>query len=387
MPEGARQMERVVLLAIIALLVVGSILMVLPFLRAILWAVVFAVTLWPFFEKLERVLRGRSGLAAIVPTLLLGLVFFVPLVYVGSMVVDRASQALDYAQELIGKGLGPAPAWLKTLPLMGDRLEEIWLDAGRYAPKLITAVKPHVGDLLGAIVSAGTGMARVILIAALSMIILFILLKQGRPIRIGLENMAVRVGGEKGRRLLLLAGSVMRSVVLAILAAASAQAVLAIFGLWIAGAPSPVFIGMLAGLLGLIPIGLSQFVLLPVAGWLIFWEGRTGWGIFLAIWSFAVIGNIDNVIRPMLISRGAKIPFLVVLLGVLGGLVSGGIIGLFVGATLLAVSYTMLKEWMAAPNGDSSVARPDTDDSGKTGPGSPGKVSGRDIELAKGKKT
>jgi len=96
-------------------------------------------------------------------------------------------------------------------------------------------------------------------------------------------------------------------------------------------------------------------VLLPAAGWLIFYKGQIGWGIFLFIWSFTVIGNIDNLLRPMLISRGANVPFLVVLLGVLGGLAAGGILGLFVGATLLSVFYTMLKEW-AAVEGENSVA-------------------------------
>jgi predicted PurR-regulated permease PerM len=132
------------------------------------------------------------------------------------------------------------------------------------------------------------------------------------------------------------------------------QAVLAIFGLWISGVPNHVYIGLAAGVFALIPIGVVQLVLLPAAGWLIY-EGRIGWGIFLFIWSIAAIGNIDKVIRPMLISRGARISLLVVLLGVLGGLAFGGIIGLFVGATLLAVFYTMLKEWVAAPDDDSSV--------------------------------
>jgi predicted PurR-regulated permease PerM len=139
---------------------------------------------------------------------------------------------------------------------------------------------------------------------------------------------------------------------------------MATFGLWISGVPNPVFIGTVAGAFALIPIGLIQVVLLPAAGWLIFYKDQIGWGIFLAIWSFLVIGNIDNVIRPMLISRGAKIPFLVVLLGVLGGVASGGIIGLFVGATLLAVFYTMLKEW-AVPDEDSSTAQLMTDRTGE----------------------
>jgi predicted PurR-regulated permease PerM len=203
-------------------------------------------------------------------------------------------------------------------------------------------------------------MARVILLMILSLIFFFFLLKEGRAIRIGVERMAVRVGGEKGRHLLFVAGATMRSVVYGILGTALVQGIMAIFGLWISGVPSPVFIGTVAGVFALIPIGLIQVVLLPAAGWLIY-KGEIGWGIFLFIWSFTVVGNIDTFIRPMLISRGAKIPFLVVLLGVLGGLAAGGILGLFVGATLLSVFYTMLREWAAAPDEDSSAAQLTTD--------------------------
>jgi predicted PurR-regulated permease PerM len=259
------------------------------------------------------------------------------------------------------KGLGAPPLWLKGLPLVGERLEGVWKEVGRDTPKLIEMVKPFIKSLLGSIISAGTGMARIILLTILSLIFFFFLLKEGRSIRIHLEKMAVRLAGEKGRHLLLVAGTTMRSVVYGILGAAIVQAIMAIFGLWISGVPNPVFIGTVAGVFALIPIGLIQVVLLPAAAWLIFYKGQIGWGIFLAIWSFTVIGNIDNVIRPMLISRGAKIPFLVILLGVLGGIAAGGIIGLFVGATLLAVFYTILKEWVAVPDEDSSAAQLMTD--------------------------
>jgi predicted PurR-regulated permease PerM len=363
--ERAKQIEQVASISIIALLIIGSIVMVLPFLPAILWAVVFTVTTWPFFIRVEKALGGRTSLAAVVPTLLLALIFFLPLVYVGSKLVGQASIAFDFTQGLMEKGLGPSPLWLKGLPLVGERLEGTWQDIGRDTPKLIEMVKPHVKSLLGSIVSAGAGMARIILMAILSLIFFFFLLKEGRPIRLSLEKMAVRLAGEKGRHLLFVAGTTMRSVVYGILGAAILQGIMAIFGLWISGVPSPVFIGTVAGVFALIPIGLIQVVLLPAAGWLIFYKGQIGWGIFLAIWSFAVIGNIDNVIRPMLISRGAKIPFLVILLGVLGGLASGGIIGLFVGATLLAVFYTILKEWVAVPDEDSSAARLMTDRAGE----------------------
>ena len=357
MSEHSKQIEKFIVLSIIALLIIGSIMIIFPFLRAILWAVVFAVTIWPYFTKLEKVLGGRTSLAAVVPTLLLALIFFIPMVYVGYKLVGQASIALDYGQELMEKGLGPPPSWLKGVPLMGDRFGRIWQDIGQDTPKLIETVKPHIKVLLSSIVTAGTGMGQIILMTVLGLIIFFFLLKEGHSIRTSLEKMALRLAGEKGRRLLLVAGSTMRSVVFGVLGAAIIQGIMAIFGLWISGVPSPVFLGAVAGLFALIPIGLIQVVLLPAAGWLIFYKGEIGWGIFLFIWSFTVIGNIDTLIRPMLISRGAKVPFLVTFLGVLGGLALGGIIGLFVGATFLAVFYTMLKEWVAAPDEDSGGAQ------------------------------
>jgi predicted PurR-regulated permease PerM len=365
MTERAEQIERMVVLSIIALLVIGSIAILLPFLQAILWAIVFTVSLWPFFVRVEKILGGRTTLAALVPTLLLALIFFLPLVYVGSKLVGQASIAFDYVQGLAEKGLGPPPLWLKGLPLVGERLEGVWRGLGQDTPKLIETVRPHIKVLLGSMMSAGAGMARIVLTAVLSLILFLFLLKEGRPIRMNLERMAVRLSGEKGRHLLLVAGSTMRSVVFGILGAALVQGIMAIFGLWISGVPNPVFIGTVAGVFALVPIGLIQVVLLPAAGWLIFFKDQIGWGIFLAVWSFTVIGNIDNFIRPMLISRGANIPFLVVLLGVLGGLASGGIIGLFVGATLLAVFYTILKEWVAVPDEDSGPAETMTHKTGE----------------------
>jgi predicted PurR-regulated permease PerM len=360
MSERAKQIETLVSLSIIALLIIGSIVLVFPFLPAILWAVVFTVTTWPFFIRVEKVLGGRTSLAAVALTLLLALIFFLPLVYVGSKLVSQASIAFDYAEGLMEKGLGQPPLWLKGLPLIGERVEGIWQDIGQDTPRLIEMVKPHIKNILSSIISAGASMARLVLLTILSLFFFFFLLKEGRRVRIGLEAMAVRLGGEKGRQLLFVAGATMRSVVFGILGTAILQGIMAIFGLWISGVPNPVFIGAVAGFFALIPIGLIQVVLLPAAGWLIF-KGHIGWGIFLAIWSFTVIGNIDNFIRPMLISRGAKIPFLVVLLGVVGGLATGGILGLFVGATLLSVFFTLLKEWVAVPDEDSTAVQTKTE--------------------------
>ena len=360
MSERSKQVEQIAGVVILGLLTIGSIVIVLPFLSAILWAMVFAVTIWPFFIRVEKILGGRTGLAAAILTLLLFVIFFLPLGYVGSKLVSRAPAAFDYAQGLMEKGLGAPPLWLKGLPLIGEKAEGAWGSLAQDTPKLIEMIKPHIKNLLGSIISAGAGVGRIILITILSLIIFFFLLKGGRPIRIGLERMAVRLGGEKGRHLLSVAGTTMRSVVYGILGAAMVQGIMAIFGLWISGVPSPIFLGAVAGLFALVPVGLIQVVLLPAAGWLIY-KDHIGWGIFLFIWSFTVVGNVDTFIRPMLISRGAKVPFLVVLLGVLGGIAAGGILGLFVGATLLSVFYTMLREWAAGDDENSGAVPAVTD--------------------------
>ena len=356
MSERSKQVEQIVGVVILGLLTIGSIMIVLPFLPAILWAMVFAVTAWPLFLRVEKLLGGRTSLAAVFLTLILALIFFLPMVYVGTKLVSRAPAAFDYAQGLMEKGLGPAPLWLKGLPLIGEKVEAAWGNLAQDTPKLIEMIKPHIKNILGSIISAGAGVGRIIVITILSLIIFFFLLKEGRSIRTGLERMAVLVGGEKGRHLLSVAGATMRSVVYGILGAAIIQGIMAIFGLWISGVPSPIFIGAVAGLFALVPVGLIQVILLPAAGWLIY-NDHIGWGIFLFIWSFIVVGNVDTFIRPALISRGAKVPFLVVLLGVLGGIATGGILGLFVGATLLSVFYTMLREW-AAGDDESSGAVP-----------------------------
>jgi len=355
MSERSKQIEQFASLSVIALLVIGSIAIMFPFLSAILWAIVFSVTIWPFFIRMEKALGGRAGLAAVIPTLLLALIFFLPMVYVGSKIAGQASNAIDYVEGVTEKGLGPPPPWLKGLPLIGEKTAGAWQEVGKDGPKLMEKAKPHVKIFLSAMVSAGAGMARVVLFTILSLLLFFFILKQGHAVRTALVAMAVRLGGEKGRRLLFVAGATMRSVVYGILGAAIVQGIMATFGLWISGVPNPFFLGAVTGFFALVPVGLIQVVLLPAAGWLIY-NGQVGWGIFLVIWSLGVVGNVDTVIRPMLISRGAKIPFLVVLLGVLGGLATGGILGLFVGATLLSVFYTMLKEWVS-PDEDAGIAR------------------------------
>ena len=125
--------------------------------------------------------------------------------------------------------------------------------------------------------------------------------------------------------------------------AALAQASLAAFGYWLSGVPAPFLLGLATGFFGIIPGG-PAIVWLPAAIWL-FRSGETAWGIFMVVWSALLVGNIDNVIRPLFVSRGSTLPLLLVLIGILGGAMAFGFIGIFLGPTILAILYSLMREW------------------------------------------
>ncbi|MGC1819073.1 MAG: AI-2E family transporter, partial [Casimicrobiaceae bacterium] len=146
------------------------------------------------------------------------------------------------------------------------------------------------------------------------------------------------------------AGATVRGVVLGILGTALVQAVVAAIGFWIAGIDAAPLLGLLTFVLSPVPVG-PPLVWIPAALWLIH-EGETGWGIFLLAWGMLAVSTIDNVIKPLIISRGADLPFVLVLLGVLGGAIAFGAIGVFLGPVLLAVGYALVVEWAATEAAD-----------------------------------
>ncbi len=361
--EQRFSIEQVVTIAMLALLTFGAVLVLVPFLPALLWAMVFAISTWPLFDRLERALNGRSGLAAGLLTLVFALVFMIPVGLVGGQLADEVPRLLDALRDVREDGMPPAPDWLRGLPFVGTWLADLWTRYSSDFAAVVRAVTPYLRDIADWILAAGAGLGRALLQIVLSLFILFFLYRDGRPVAQRLERLVGRLGGDRGRRLLAVAGDATRAVVYGVLGAALAQGVLSLIGLGLAGVPGWLFLGMVATLLALIPIGLHMLVLLPAAGWLLA-TGSPGAGFFLLAWTILVVGNVDNVIRPIIISRGARLPFPIVLLGVLGGLITMGLVGLFVGATILAVFYTLLKEWSAQTltPGASADAVPPPDD-------------------------
>lgn len=346
MSERTRLFENIATITIIALLVIGSVLVILPFLPAALWAIILAVSSWPLFTWLERKLGGRNSLAAALVTLLFTAVFIVPIVFAGIKMAGEVSKLTGIIQGIFQNGLPPLPAWIANLPYVGNQLTERWSYLSTHTPSLTAAIEPNLRRLANILLSAGAGIGKALFVVSMSLLILFFVLKEGHSLAKALEQIARRLAGEQGYRLLRLAGDTTSSVVYGVLGAAVVQGILATFGFWLANIPAHLLLGIAVGVIALIPLGLTAIILLPAAGWL-FYNGSTGWGIFMLIWA-VVVGNVDNLIRPIVISRGANLPFGIVLFGILGGVATGGILGLFIGATILGVSYTLLREWIAS---------------------------------------
>jgi predicted PurR-regulated permease PerM len=180
---------------------------------------------------------------------------------------------------------------------------------------------------------------------ALSIFITFFLFRDGVAVGQRLTAAIERIGGERGGHLLTVAGKTIRGVVYGILGTALAQAVAAGIGFLIAGVPGAAFLALLTFFASVVPVVGTGLVWVPAAAWL-FQQGSTGWAIFMLIWGFGV-ANLDNVVKPWLISQGSDMPFILIFFGVLGGALAFGFVGVFLGPTLLAVGFRLVEEWSA----------------------------------------
>jgi predicted PurR-regulated permease PerM len=209
---------------------------------------------------------------------------------------------------------------------------------------LAAAVQPYAVSAAAWALAATGGVGRTFVLVLVTLILVAILYAQGESAARGALAFAHRLGGDTGERTLRLAGQAIRSVALGVVVTAVVQSLLAGVGLWACGVPHAGLLAALAFIFGVAQVG-PMPVLLPSVAWL-YWTGSTGWAIALLIWSLPV-GALDNVLRPILIRRGVQLPMLLIIGGVIGGLISFGVVGLFVGPVVLAATFTLAKEWVA----------------------------------------
>jgi predicted PurR-regulated permease PerM len=209
-------------------------------------------------------------------------------------------------------------------------------------------LRPYFGIVVENGLSLLLGIANGVLMFLLALFVAFFFYVYGDPIAGRLRLLLHRIAGAQAERLITVTGATVRGVVYGILGTAIVQGILTAFGLWLSGVPRPVLLGGVAGLLSVLPIG-APVIWIPAAIWLMS-SGHLGWGIFLALYGVGAISGSDSLIRPWFISRGAQLPFLLTVLGVLGGALAFGLLGIFLGPVLLGIGYTLVNEWARGAN-------------------------------------
>ncbi|NGZ86125.1 AI-2E family transporter [Duganella aceris] len=329
-------------LAAIILLVIGCLIVLRPFIAAILFATAITISSWPLYLRLLTRVK-RRWLAALIMSVGLTLLIVVPLTLVTWNIADNASDFYEQLKASVGSGTLEPPLWLKDIPLLGEMVDTYLRRLLSSREELLNAAKglldPARHLLLGGGVVLGSGVAQV----SLAVFVSFFLYRDGLTLLAALSTALDKLIGEQSLTVADTVSRTVRGVMYGLLGTALAQAVVAAVGFLIAGVPAVALLSVATFLFSLIPVG-PPLIWGGATIWL-FNQGSTGWAIFMFVWGMFVISGVDNVVKPMLISRGSSLPFILVLLGVMGGVLAFGFVGLFIGPTLLAVGLGLMRKW------------------------------------------
>ena len=323
---------------------VGCVAVLYPFFSALLWAAILVFTTWPVYELIRAHLHLGRGVAAMLMVGLTAVVLVLPIALAAPSGGDDAVQLRHALEDALRGGLPLSPPWLPEVPLIGPTLAELWDHWAADIGALLEALKPFLGIVLEGGLSVVLGIANGVVMFLLSLFVAFFFYVYGEPLADRMRRIMRRVAGSHADRLIQVTGATVRGVVYGIVGTAVVQGILTAFGLWLSGVPRPVLLGGVAGLLSVLPIG-APVIWIPAALWLL-GAGHIAWGIFLGVYGIVAISGSDSVIRPWFIARGAHLPFMLTILGVLGGALAFGVLGIFLGPVLLGVGYTLLNEWV-----------------------------------------
>ena len=316
-----------------------------PCLAATVWSTMLVVATWPWLISLQKFFGDRRAPAVVVMSVGMLLLLIAPLWWAISTITEKSDQFMVLGKSLASNGLPALPEWIVHIPFVGEKIATAWTDliAGG-ATGFMDHVAPYAASTGRWVLSQFGGLGGMLIQFLLVVTISAILYSSGEEGAKLIRSFGRRLAGERGEGAMVLAGQAIRAVALGVGVTAVVQTVLGGIGLVIAGVPFAAILSALMLMLCIAQIGPS-LVLFPAVGWM-FWQGDTGWAVFLLIWSL-VVASIDNFLRPVLIRRGADLPLLLIFAGVIGGLLSFGLIGIFVGPVALAVTYTLVQSWMA----------------------------------------
>jgi len=338
--------ERILMGLLLGGVAIGCIWVLLPFWSALLWAGILVFTTWPLFLWFRNHLHIRRGWAAGLMVALTAVVLVLPIGLAAPGSAEDVTALRVAVMQWLRGGLPNAPQWVFDIPLVGPTIGELLDHWAADISAMLEALRPIYGIVVEGSFNILLGIANGVLMFLLALFVAFFFYVYGDTIAGRLRLILRRVAGAQADRLIRVTGATVRGVVYGILGTAVVQGFLTAFGLWLSGVPRPVLLGTVAGLLAVLPIG-APLVWIPASLWLMT-TGHLGWGIFLGAYGTGIISGSDSLIRPWFIARGAQLPFLLTILGVLGGAIAFGLLGIFLGPVLLGIGFTLVNEWALA---------------------------------------
>lgn len=315
-----------------------------PFLIPLVWAALIVIATWPYLLKLQGWLGGKRWLAVTVMTLAMLLIVFIPVTLAVLAIVDNANDIMVRVRSLSSTFPAVPPEWVGRIPVLGNKLVAWWRDFAVLSPEERSAlVAPYARKVLQWFISQVGSIGMTLVQFLLTAIITAILYANGETVRSGCLLFSRRLAGQRGETASILAAKSVRGVALGVVLTALIQTAIGSAGLIVTGVPAGAILTAVMFMLCLAAIG-PALILIPAVIWL-FWTDQILSGTILIVFSVPAL-VIDNIIRPILIKKGADLPLLLVFAGVIGGLIAFGVIGLFIGPVVLTVTYTLLKAWV-----------------------------------------
>jgi predicted PurR-regulated permease PerM len=331
----------IIRLCVIGALVYWSILLVQPFLTIAAWSVILTVALYPAYERLVRLLGGRRRLAAAFLTFLGLLIVIGPAAWLILGIIDSLRLLADWFDPKF-LAVPPPPGQIKAWPLIGEPLYEYWMLASANLQAALAKLAPQLKSAAGGAlhIAAGAGAGALRLFAAIA--VAGFMFAPAPAMVESIRSLARRLSPERGDEFVSMTGATIRTVARGVLGISALQATLAGIGFTVAGIPGATLLTSAALVLGIVQIGPS-LVILPAIFWA--WTSmETAHALLFTLYMIPV-NVIDNILRPLVMTRGLTTPILVILIGVIGGTISHGVTGLFLGPIILAVTWELFTNW------------------------------------------
>ncbi|MDD2058150.1 AI-2E family transporter [Pseudomonas sp. GD03860] len=345
--NGRELLDVLIRAGLIAVLVMFCFDIFKPFLSLMLWAMILAITLYPVNQRLGGWLGGRNGLAAVL-LVIVGLACLIgPLSLLGTSIAQSVHMGIQGFEDQAVE-IPPPPANVRDWPLIGAPLFGIWEHASTDLSWALSQVAPHLKGVSKTLLTQLAGIGSGILVFVLALIIAGIIMAKGEAGHRTGVAIATRISGpERGPQLAELCTSTIRAVAQGVVGIAFIQMILVGIGLVIMGVPAAGVLALLVLLLGITQLPVL-LITLPIVIYVFAHDGVGASTVIFALWTI-LAGLSDNVLKPLLLGRGVAVPMPVVLIGALGGMLTNGIIGLFIGPVLLAVGYELFMTWVAQP--------------------------------------